>query len=192
MDSAPEDPEKFFTTYLPRLFESLPDVSGITSVGSLVCRVSGRGEWSLRVRDGELEVTRGMEDDVMLQMTVSADDFAPLVAELAGASVDAPRLPQGALVRALGANSETARLVRHVPGSVAFLARDDGIVRRLLVTPGRRPANPSVADCTIECSLDDLRGARARGESFMTLFAQGKLRITGNVQVALALSAVFA
>lgn len=192
MAPAPDDPEQFFTAYLPRLFEGLTGASGITSVGSLVCRVSGRGEWTLRVRDGALEVTRGMEDDVMLQLTISAEDFAPLVGELAGISADAPRIPRGALVRALGASPETARLVRHVPGSVAFLARDDGVVRRLLVTPGRRPADPGAPDCTIECSLEDLRGARARGESFMALFAQGKLRITGNVQIALALSAVFA
>lgn len=192
MDPALQDPDEFFRSTLPARYAAVKDrVQGLSSVGSLTVRVLTRGEWSLRIRDGELEVTRGMDDDVMIQLTVPAEDFGPLVVEADSASQHAARAPQGALLRVLGTNPETARLVRHVPGGVLFVARDGAITRRLLVTPGRRNADLAVADCTIECSLDDVREARDRGESFMTLFVQGKLRITGNVQIAMALSAVF-
>lgn len=192
MDHPPGDPEPFFTEYLPARFGAWKDrPHGITSVGSLLFRVVGRGEWSLRLRDGDLEVTRAMEDDVMLQVTVSADDFTALVSEAAGAGVHAGT-PKGVPLRALGVDPETARLVRHVPGSVLFVAREGALSRRLLVTPGRRKADLAVAECTIECSFDDLRDAREKGLSFMQLFVGGKLRISGNVQIAMALSGVFA
>ncbi|MBM4361503.1 MAG: SCP2 sterol-binding domain-containing protein, partial [Deltaproteobacteria bacterium] len=92
----------------------------------------------------------------------------------------------------LGARPDTARLIRHVPGSVLVRVADAGAARRLLVTPGRRAARFEDAACTIDCSLSDLEDARAAGLSPMQLFAQGKLRISGNVQIALALSAVLA
>jgi hypothetical protein len=192
---APTEPDAFFRDYLPRYFaESGETFGGATSVGSVTIRVEPAGEWSLRLRDGVLEVTTGMEDDVVMQVTTPAEDFPALLSEMAVQSrsgamrAGSRKGPFGALL----ADAETSRLVRHVPGSLLFVARDGEVRRRLLFTPGRRAAKLDAADCTIECALDDLRDAGKTGVTPLALFASGKLRVTGNVQIAMALSAVLA
>ncbi|HEX4338580.1 MAG TPA: SCP2 sterol-binding domain-containing protein [Polyangiaceae bacterium] len=193
MDPVPEDPDAFFTSYLPARFAGAADRLGVTSsVGSVTARVVGVGEWSMRLKDGELEVVRGTEDDVMLQITASLEDFMVLVKaplEHLGTEGRIPAVRAGPL-RALAANAETARLVRHVPGSVMFVARDGDAAHRLLLTPGRRAADLAHAECTIDCKLDDLKAAQAGGMTPMQLFVSGKLRITGNVQIAMALAGI--
>jgi hypothetical protein len=195
MEAAPSDPETFFSSYLRGRFARARERFGtLTSVGSLACRVPGAGEWSLRLVEGELEVSRGMEDDVMLQITVPVDDFVVLVAEAADrlSAAAGPPAAGVAAVRALGMKPETARLVRHVPGSVLFVVRDGEIARRLLVTPGRRKADLDSVECTIECKMADLLDAQSKGLPPMQLFVAGKLKITGNVQIAMALAGMFA
>ncbi|HVW25753.1 MAG TPA: SCP2 sterol-binding domain-containing protein [Polyangiaceae bacterium] len=194
MQPVPADPDAFFTSYLPsRYAEASGRVAVTKSVGSATARVLDAGEWSLRIEDGVLRVSRGMEDDVMLQLTVTLADFDVLVRESLSAG-DAASAPLGRIgpLRALAADPETARLVRHVPGSVLLVARDGPARHRLLMTPGRRKADLASADCTIDCSLDDLRAAQAGAVPPMQLFVSGKLRITGNVQIAMALAGIFA
>jgi ubiquinone biosynthesis protein UbiJ len=127
----------------------------------------------------------------MLQLTVSRADFDVLVREpLSQVDARVPLTRVGPL-RALAANPETARLVRHVPGSVLLVARDGPAEHRLLMTPGRRKAELGSPDCTITCALDDLQAAHAGKVAPMQLFTSGKLRITGNVQIAMALAGLF-
>lgn len=196
MEPAPSDPKSFFTHYLPARLAASPELaSGITSVGSVTCRILGDGEWSLRLEDGVLEVFAGSEDDVMLQVTVPAEDFEVLVVEPTRAIANGPPRPVphgGGALAALAVSAETARLVRRVPGSVLFIARDGDARRRLLVTPGRRSADMDSADCTIECALSDIVEMREKGGSPMQLFTLGKLRLKGNIQIAMALAGVFA
>jgi putative sterol carrier protein len=90
------------------------------------------------------------------------------------------------------ADPETARLVRHVPGSLLFVLKEGDAKRRLLVTPGRRVADLDKAACTIECRMADFVAAEAGGVSPMQLFTSGKLRISGNLQIAMALAGVLA
>lgn len=195
MDRAPSEPESFFCDYLPARFAAVAGgtAAGVTSVGSLTFRVPSVGEWTLRLREGSLEVTRGMEDDVMLQVTIPEPDFSVLLVEPAErlAARGVTPSPRGTSLRALGADPETARLVRHVPGSLLFKVKDGPEVRCMLVTPGRRAATFEGAACTIECGIDDFLGAQAGGVPPMQLFVAGKLRITGNPQIAMALAAVF-
>jgi len=193
MESVPADPDTFFTSYLPARFERAAGGAGPkSSVGSVTARVVGSGEWSLRIEGGELRVLRGTEDDVMLQVTVTLDDFAVIVREPLEALDAAGRSPIARLgpLRALAAEPETARLVRHVPGSVLLVARDGERSHRLLLTPGRRAADLASAECTIQCALDDLRAAQSGAVPPMQLFVSGKLRITGNVQIAMALAGI--
>ena len=190
----PSEPDAFFCDYLPRFFaDSGETFGGATSVGSVTLRVEPAGEWSLRLRDGELEVVRGLEDDVVIQVTTPTEDFTALLAEMAmRTNAPAPSGFRKGPLGALLADAETSRLVRHVPGSLLFVARDGEARRRVLFTPGRRAAKLESAECTIECSLDDLRNAGKTGVTPLALFASGKLKITGNIQIAMALSAVLA
>jgi hypothetical protein len=192
MQSVPSELDAFFTSYLPARFAEAAARLGVAaSVGSVTARVLDAGEWSLRIDEGALRVTRGAEDDVMLQLTVTRADFDVLVREPLSAAGENARLVRLGPLRALAANPETARLVRHVPGSVLLVARDGSIKHRLLMTPGRRKADLESPDCTIDCALDDLRAAHAGTVAPMQLFTSGKLRITGNVQIAMALAGLF-
>jgi hypothetical protein len=195
MDPVPSDPETFFTSYLPARFTKAAERLGTaTSVGSLTARIVDVGEWSLRITDGALVVMRGSEDDVMLQITTSLADFDVLVRRPITDFESEGRAPfvRVGPLRALVASPETARLVRHVPGSVLFIATDGDASHRLLVTPGIRKANMGNAECTIQCRLDDLRDAQEKGMPPMQLFVSGKLKISGNVQIAMALAGVLA
>ena len=82
MDRVPSDPDSFFTSYLPARFANAAEPLGASnSLGSVTARILDAGEWCLRITDGALVVTRGAEDDVMLQITVSRSDFDVLVRE---------------------------------------------------------------------------------------------------------------
>lgn len=193
MEKPPIDPEEFFASYVPSRFAAIKEsYAGRTSVGSVTFRV-GQAEWSYRLVDGELEMTRHVEDDVVLQVSVPSEDFEPLLvaaSERAVAAGSYSAMPASSF-RALRIDAETARLVRRVPGSVLFVARDVDVQRRLLVTPGRRSTDFAAADCTVECDLADFVQAEAGGaQAAMQLFVAGKLRIQGNVQIAMALSSV--
>jgi hypothetical protein len=128
----------------------------------------------------------------VLQISVSSADFAPLIVAASEHRQRSSKkeLPASSF-RALKIDAETARLVRRVPGSVLFSARDGQETRRLLVTPGRRSPDFSAADCTIECDLEDWVEAESGGsQAAMQLFVGGKLKVRGNVQIAMALSSV--
>ena len=193
MEKPPFDPEQFFGSFLPNRFESVGGhYAGVTSIGSLAFRVDER-VWSYRLSEGRLELLREMEDDVVLQVSVSEEDFGPLIAAAAERRSGSGSAVPASSFRALKLDAETARLVRRVPGSVLFVARDGDETRRLLITPGRREAKFASPDCTIESNLDDWMRAETSGaQAAMQLFVSGKLKITGNVQIAMALSTVLA
>jgi hypothetical protein len=189
---SPRDPEQFLTAFLPARFEGAASVfAGITSVGSITFRVPSRGEWSLRLVDGRLEVVRGSDDDTMVQVTIPEEDFAVLISESVDRSAGRTNAASAGPLRALVAKPDAARMVRHVPGSLLFVARDGDLRRRILVTPGKRVANLDSPECTIECALADMVDAQSKGVPPMQLFVAGKLRLTGNVQIAMALAGAF-
>jgi hypothetical protein len=194
MPPVPDDPEVLFASYLPERFAGAQRLLGNTSsVGSLLFRVDGVGEWSLRLRDGSLETVRTMEDDVVLQVTVSREDFSVLVVEALERLEASDRpLTKASAFRGLKQDPETARLVRHVPGSVLLVLRDGDVKRRLLVTPGRRKADFTGAECTVECGLADWVEAETGVKSPIDLFIGGKLKVAGNVQIGMALAGALA
>jgi hypothetical protein len=191
MEDPPLDPEEFFASFLPTGFASVAHhYAGITSVGSVAFRVDER-VWSYRLIEGRLELLRELEDDVLLQVSVSGSDFGALIAAAAERRSRSGSAVPASSFRALRLDPETARLVRRVPGSVLFIARDGDETRRLLVTPGRREGKFASPDCTIESNLEDWINAETGGaQAAMQLFVSGKLKIAGNVQIAMALSTV--
>lgn len=192
-EAPPESPDEFFMQYLPSVVGSGAVALGDrTSLGSLTFRVPGVGEWSLRVRDGELAVLREAEDDVVIQLTVPPEDFVPLIVDrVRGAAGAVERQGTRMLFKALDLDAETARLIRHVPGSILLEAMDGAVARRLLITPGRRHASLVSPDCTIRVAFDDLIAVQRGERRAMDLFTSGKLQLSGNVQLALALSGLF-
>jgi hypothetical protein len=129
---------------------------------------------------------------VMLQITIPGEDFPILISESVDrGSAHAVSMSAGPF-RALIAKPDAARMVRHVPGSLLFVAREGELRRRILVSPGKRAGSLDAAECTIECALADMIDAQTKGISPMQLFVGGKLKITGNLQIAMALAGAFA
>jgi hypothetical protein len=55
MTDVPETPKEFFSQYIPNRFQLFKSgLEGKSSSGSMVFRVVGAGEWSLRLKNGEL------------------------------------------------------------------------------------------------------------------------------------------
>src|SRR5262245_23832518 len=79
MRVVPETPEAFFSEYIPQRFQGVKaGLAGKTSAGAMTFRVVDVGEWSLRLKGGELEVSAGPAHDVVLQVSVAARDFKPI------------------------------------------------------------------------------------------------------------------
>jgi hypothetical protein len=192
MSDVPPDPIAFVEEYLPARARALGEaLGGLSSVGSVVFRVVDVGEWSLRLVDGELEVLRGVEDDVLMQVTVTEDDFVVLVVDSIRKLTESGRRGPAGALGVLSLDPRTARGLRHMPGSVLLSVDDAGTPRRVLLTPGVGRADMSAPDCTIGCTMADYVAMQTRREDPMQLFANGRLRLTGNVQLALALAGLF-
>lgn len=180
-------PGEFFEGYLPAWFEGAVQ-SPVTSPGSLLFHV-GSDTFALRLDAGKLRVTRGATTDAILQVSISPVDFALLIRQgealfVSGAS---DRL---LALRSLSLDAERAKQIRGVDGSVAFEITDGDDVQRLLLSPGAAAAGDSPPACTVKVDAQDF-WALTRGErNPFELLMDGKLRLQGRMEVAMALSAV--
>ena len=192
--TVPDTPKEFFTEYVPARFESVKEgLAGKSSSGSMVFRVSGVGEWSLRLKDGELIVKDGAEDDVIIQVTVSEEDFKPIIVQGAVMQEGETIRPEQQVMafKALTADSERAKLVQQINGTVAFVIDDDGKRHQLAITPGKGTPKLDAPDCKLECKMSDFIDMQTGKQNPMQLAMGGKIRIVGNAQIPMALSSVF-
>ncbi len=159
--SVPDSPAEFFTQYIPQRFEAVKaGLAGKSSSGCMTFRVLDGGEWSLRLTDGELSISEGMEDDAIIQITVSGQDFQPIFVQSAVQQEGEPIKPEAQVMafKALTIDSERAKLVRDVVGSVAFVVADGDNFHKLIITPGTAAPKLEDADCRLECSDERLHG----------------------------------
>jgi hypothetical protein len=209
MSVVPETPDAFFCEYIPQRFQGVKaGLSGKTSAGALTFRVvdlgqPGRspaaaniivGEWSLRLKDGELEVKKGLADDVVLQVSVSAQDFKPIFVQGAELQEGEPLRPDQQILafKVLTIDAERVKLVKSVAGNVAFVVRDGERAHRVVVTPGSGALNLESPDCRLECLMTDFMDLQTGKKNPMELAMSGRIRIIGNAQLPIALSSVFA
>ena len=193
--SVPSEPRAFFTEYLPSKVAALKEkLAGKTSTGSMTFRVIGAGEWSLRIKDGDLEVSDGMADDVIIQVSVAEADFETLVVAGAREQEDKVIEPEKQVMafKALSAPADRVKLVRSVPGSMAFVIKDGDVERRLAVTPGAQPHKIDAPDCRVECAMHDFADMQSGKQQALQLVMQGRMKMVGNPQIPMALTGVFA
>ncbi len=194
MTDVPETPREFFTSFIPSQFETVKQGLGAkTSSGSMVFRVEGVGEWSLRLENGELVVKDGMEEDVIIQVTASQADFKPIFVQSAVMQQGEVMRPEQQVMafKALTIDNERANLVRGINGTVAFVIDDQGKQLKLAITPGKGTPKLDAPDCRLECKMSDFIDMQTGKQNPMQLAMSGKIRIVGNAQVPMALSGVF-
>jgi hypothetical protein len=162
--------------------------STATSPGALVFHV-GPDSYALRLESGTLAVTRGAATDAILQVSLSPAAFATLIRE-GEALFESGASDQLLALRSLSLDAERAKLIRNVDGSVAFEISDDDAIRTLLLSPGAAVAGSSPPACTVRVSAADF-WALSRGErNPFELLMDGKIRMQGRMEVAMALSSV--
>jgi putative sterol carrier protein len=183
----PSSPREFFENFLPAWFATSAK-SQASSPGALVFHI-GEDSFALRLEQGALLVSGGKPTDAILQVSMSAADFAVMLRQ------SEPLLQSGAsdrllALRSLSLEDERAKLIRNVDGSVAFEIVDGSDVRTLLLSPGVAVAGSEPPACTVRVAAGDF-WALSRGEKNpFELLMEGKIRIVGRMEVAMALSSV--
>lgn len=193
MPAIPKDPREFFATWLPASFHPfLQKLPNGNSPGAVVFHIGERTPLAVRLSQGELSISEAFPEDAIVQVTLSEADFEPILVRgaerLAQAAADSPQTL--AVLRALTLEPERVSLIRTVAGSVAFVLSVPGGEHRVLLTPGNAHRNPAAAECTVRCTLEDFL-AMQRGEANpFELMMNGKIQISGDAQIPMALSSL--
>jgi putative sterol carrier protein len=149
----------------------------------------GADSYALRLDAGKLLVARGPATDAILQVSMSDADFAELIqqAEALFASAANDRL---LALRSLSLDAERAKMIRNVDGSVAFEITDGDLVRSLLLSPGVAVAGSAPPACTVRVAASDFWALSRGDKNPFELLMDGKIRMQGRMDVAMALSSV--
>jgi hypothetical protein len=190
LSDIPRTPAAFFERYVPEHMARLGGAfAGRSSPGAIAFDVVGAGSWSLRLTAGGIEVGSGIPADALFRVTVAERDFEPVLvhgAERLGEEAGLER--QLVAVRALVLDDDRVRLLKEARGTMAIKLTSSAGEHQLLVTLG--PDAPSGApDCELSCALDDLWALQSGAKNPFELLMDGKVKITGNAQLAMVLGA---
>ncbi|HEX3849949.1 MAG TPA: SCP2 sterol-binding domain-containing protein [Polyangiaceae bacterium] len=193
MSEVPSSPEAFFTQYIPARFASLTGFEAVSSPGSIVFAVPEAGTWAFRMRAGRLLQESGAVSDAVVRITVPEESFEPIVVRgterLAALELSLER--QMIAFRALTLDAERAAMIRSVAGSVSFAVLDGASTHRVYVTPGGGEPNVARPECEVSCEADAFWGLQTGTTNPLELLMSGKLRISGDAQIPMALSSLF-
>lgn len=193
MPAIPKDPDEFFATWLPRSFlPLLAKLPNQSSPGAVVFHIGARAPLAVRLKNGELQTTSELADDAIVQVSLSEQDFEPILvrgAERMTQSVDSTGNTL-AVLRALTLDRERVELIREVAGSVAFVLAVDGGEHRVVLTPGTAARNVTATECTVRCALDDFLAMQRGDANPFELMMNGKIQISGDAQIPMALSSL--
>jgi hypothetical protein len=191
MNDIPRDAARFFGEYVPAQLGRLkPSLAGASSPGAVVFEVVGAGAWSLRLTAGVATVTPGVDADPLVLIALSAADFESVV--VAGAdrfANDAEPARQLMAARVLTVDQDRAKLLRDAPGTLALKLASSSREHRLTLTLGGIPPKPDAPDCEIACALEDLWSIQSGDKNAFELLMDGKLKLTGKMELAMALAA---
>ena len=190
MTAVPTSPAEFFGEYVPAQLALLRVALGqVSSPGAVVFDLGSAGAWSLRLAAGVPSVSLGVDADPLMRITLSEADFAPII--VAGAQKLAGEGAGRELMaaRLLTVDLERARLLREAPGTVALKLKSGELEHRVTMTLGAASPGLAAPDCEIECALEDLWAIQGGSKNPFELLMDGKLRLSGKVELAMALGA---
>lgn len=190
MSDIPRLPAAFFERYVPEHMARLGGAfAGRSSPGAIAFDVQGAGSWSLRLENGGIVVSSGIAADTLFRVTLAEADFEPVLvggAERLGEEAGLER--QLVAVRALVMDDDRVRLLKEAKGSLGIKLASPAGERQLLLTLGKEaPTGP--ADCELACALEDLWALQSGAKNPFELLMDGRIKMTGNVQLAMVLGA---
>ncbi len=193
MSDVPHLPEPFFSHYIPARFSGLPGFERVSSEGSAVFAVPEVGVWAFRLRSGQLTCEPGVASDAVVRITIPLASFEPIVVRgterMAGLALSPDK--QMLAFRALTLDAERAAQIRAVVGSVCFSVNDAGLTHRMYVTPGVAAPNLAAPECEISCEAEAFWGLQTGAQNPIELLMSGKIKISGDAQIPMALSSLF-
>lgn len=191
--SIPSSPELYFTHYIPERFSGLPGFEQVSSLGSIAFVVPEVGRWSLKLRKGQLSCEQGLASDLIVRITIPEASFEPIVVRgterMAGLTLSPDK--QMLAFRALTLDAERVAQVRAVTGSVSFVVLDGKDNYRVYVTPSTAEPNLASPECEISCEAEAFWGLQTGSQNPFELLMNGKIKITGQAQIPMALSSLF-
>jgi hypothetical protein len=192
MSEIPRSPARFFGEYVPAQLAQVGAALGnFSSSGAVVFDLGAAGAWSLRFESGTPSVKSGIAVDSLVRLTLAPADFEPIIVDGAQ-KLALDSAPERALVaaRVLTVDADRARLLREAPGSVVLkLKAESGVEHRLTLTLGSVAPKLDAPDCQVECALEDLWAIQSGAKNAFELLMDGKLRMSGKVELAMALGA---
>ena len=193
MNDIPSSPEPFFSQYIPARFSALPGFERVSSEGSAVFAVPEVGVWAFRLRNGQLLCEPGVAGDAVVRITIPQASFEPIVVRgterMAGLALAPDK--QMLAFKALTLNAEQIGQIRGVVGSVCFAVLDGTITHRVYVTPGVAEPNLIKPECEISCESEAFWGLQTGTQNPIELLMSGKIKISGEAQIPMALSSLF-
>lgn len=191
--SIPSSPEAFFTQYIPQRFSGLPGFEHVSSQGSVVFAVPEVGCFRFRLEKGKLSCEPGIGADTVVRITIPEASFEPIVVRGTERLATLALSPDKQMLafRALTLDAERVAQVRAVKGSVSFAVLDGTNNHRLYVTPGNDEPNLAQPECEISCEADAFWGLQTGSQNPFELLMNGKIKITGQAQIPMALSSLF-
>jgi hypothetical protein len=188
----PSDPAVFFTEFFPRRFElDRKRYPSDDTVAAALFEVTGVGSWSIRIRNGKLDVMSGKSDDTAIQIALSHADFTAVFVErtlreirekgdLSDHSRDA--------FKPLFVGAKKQHLTSGMRETLVMRLDQEGVHRRLVITPGAgAPTEPRV---TVTVALNDFLAMQSGTKNPTLLFMRGQLKIKGDVGYALKANAL--
>lgn len=190
MTDVPRSPVDFFESYVPAHIARLGGAfAGRSSPGAIAFDVKTQGAWSLRLRTGAIEVEQGVAADALLRVLIEPADFEPVLvagAERLGEEAGLER--QLVAVRALVLDDDRVAMLREAKGSLGLRIAGAAVEHYLTIGLGAA-AQASPVDCELSCSLEDLFALQSGAKNPFELMMDGKVKITGNMQLAMVLGA---
>jgi SCP-2 sterol transfer family len=191
--SIPSSPESFFTQYIPQHFSGLPGFEQVSSLGSVVFAVPEVGSWSFRLSAGQLSCVPGVPSDTVVRITIPHASFEPIVVRgterMAGLALSPEK--QMLAFRALTLDAAQVAQIKSVIGSVSFAVLDGKSSHRVYVTPGSAEPNLTQPECEISCESEAFWGLQTGTQNPIELLMSGRIKITGEAQIPMALSSLF-
>lgn len=191
MTDIPRSPARFFEEYAPAHVARLgAALANRNSPGSVAFDLGpAAGAWSLRLHQGQVEVTKGVAEDTLVHISLAPEDFETVIVAGAERLGDAAGIErQLVAVRVLTIDADRARLLRESAGSLLLRLTSPEGERRLTLTVGGI-APKAEADAELGCELEDLWAIQSGAKNPFELLMEGKLKIGGNMQLAMALGA---
>jgi hypothetical protein len=180
------NPKAFFEDWLPKTFAEAGEGTDISAAAEFTVLVEvGADGWWLALEQGKLSVTQpARAEEATFRIRTDPVSFEKLLTEsLALLDNRKPKL------QALRLDAETRKLLVNVPQGLKLVVDGETWRAEVAFSPGR--VDPAESGCTLTCAMADLRDVQAGRANPMELFMNGRLKLDGNVEIAMALGGLF-